>query len=64
MVGHLESELALSMFAIYLTIPFIFVALAIAAVPFWRSPTARRAANAHVSTSTQRARGPHDRVAA
>lgn len=36
MVGQSRSELAVGMFAIFFTLPFIFLALAIAAVPMWR----------------------------
>jgi hypothetical protein len=42
MVGQSRLKLALLMFAIYFTIPFGLLALAIAACPMWRMPMDRR----------------------
>jgi hypothetical protein len=56
MVGQLGVELALLMVAIYLTIPFVFLALAIAALPLWHAPVDRTGANDAVSTNTPPAR--------
>jgi hypothetical protein len=52
------------MFAIYLTIPFVFLALAIAAVPLWRMPKGPRPSEHHASMDSARAPRPGDRVAA
>jgi hypothetical protein len=52
------------MFAIYLTVPFVLLALAIAAVPFWRNSTFRALSAAHPPANPRSAQQPHDRVAA
>jgi hypothetical protein len=63
-VGQSSSELALVMFAIYLTIPFVFLALAIAAVPLWRMPRDSRPSSDHASMDSASASRPGDRLAA
>jgi hypothetical protein len=52
------------MFAIYLTIPFVFLASAIALVPLWRTPTYPRRSDHHASMDSIRGRRSDESVGA